>query len=227
MEYSPDEMKKVAATEALKLVKDGMVLGLGTGSTVKYFLDGLGEMVKKGTRITGVPTSEDTARIAREHGIHVDENFTGKIDLDVDGADEIDSQGNLIKGGGGALLREKIVARNSKSVCIIADETKFRQEGLGDFGVPVEVFRFLHQNTLKNIENLGGNCKLRADGAFVTDNGNYVLDCNFGLISKPEELEQKIKMIPGVAEVGIFTSLCDMVVLGTKNGPKVEKIRRV
>lgn len=225
MGISSEELKKLAATEALKLVRDGMVLGLGTGSTVKHFLDGLSVLVSRGFKITGVPTSRETARIARNYGIEIDEDFSGLIDLDVDGADEVDPEGNLIKGGGGALLREKVVASNSREVCIIADESKYKEKGLGDFGVPVEVFGFMHLNTTRNIEKLGGKCELRASGEFKTDNGNLILDCSFGIIENPAELERKIKMIPGVAEVGIFTSLCHTLIVGTEEGARVRRMK--
>lgn len=225
MNADVESQKKSAALEALKLVKDGMVLGLGTGSTVRYFLEGLSILVTKGYNITGIPTSKETARLARNLGISVDENSMGRIDLDVDGADEIDSSGNLIKGGGGALLREKIVAFNSRKVCIIANESKFKTEGLGSFGVPVEVFHFLDRSTKHNLEKIGGKCKLRNNGEFVTDNGNLILDCDFGPIKDPLNLEREIKKIPGVAEVGIFTSITDTVVLGTAEGVKTIKIK--
>lgn len=220
MPGNQDSLKKMAATESLKLVEDGMVLGLGTGSTVSYLLEGLSKLIGDGYKIIGVPTSKDTANKARDLGIAIDEGYSGTIDLDIDGADEIDSKGNLIKGGGGALLREKIVAANSLKICIIADESKYRPEGLGKFGVPIEVFRYMNKNTLHNIEKLGGKCTLRDNGNFVTDNGNYILDCDFGIISDPPELEIKLKRIPGVAEVGIFTGLCNIIILGTRNGPR-------
>lgn len=221
-----ESLKKIAAVESLKLVHDGMVLGLGTGSTVKYFLEGLSQMVRDGLNVTGVPTSKATAKLARDLGITVDEDFSGMIDLDVDGADEIDGEGNLIKGGGGALLREKLVAYNSKKVCIIADQYKFKEHGLGDFGVPVEIFPYLSVNTLKNVEKLGASCTLRQNGGFVTDNGNLILDCRFGRIENPERLSTKIKTIPGVAEVGIFTKLCHLVILGGPDGPRTIKIEK-
>ena len=221
------DLKKMAAVEALKYVKSGMTVGLGTGSTVKYFLEGLAALVSDGLDITGIPTSVETAGIARAIGITVNEEFTGEIDLDVDGADEIDPAGNLIKGGGGALLREKIVARNSGMVIIIADEMKLKEKYLGAFKVPVEIFPYLHKNTVARLEELGGKCRLRNDGDFVTDNGNFVVDCDFGLLKDPARMESMIKLIPGVAEVGIFTSLCDMIILGTPGGPKTITIKRV
>lgn len=220
-----ESLKKIAAEESLNLITDGMVLGLGTGSTVKFFLEGLSRMVRNGLKVVGVPTSKGTADMARKLGINVDEEYTGIIDLDIDGADEIDSNGNLIKGGGGALLREKLVAYNSKRVCIIADQYKFKEQGLGGFGVPIEVFPYMHQNTKRNVEKLGGKCTLRKNGEFVTDNGNLILDCNFGRIDNPAELALRIKAIPGVGEVGIFTGLCDLIILGGPDGARTIKIK--
>lgn len=214
-----DSLKRAAAEEALKLVEDGMVLGLGTGSTVKFFLEGLSKKVKAGLKVKGIPTSKETARMGRELGIEIDESYSGELDLDVDGADEADSRGHLIKGGGGALLREKIVAYNSRKVCIIVDESKFKDR-TGSFGVPVEIFGYLHANTQKNIEKLGAKCTLRKQGTFITDNGNMILDCEFGIIDDPEKLEIYIKKIPGVAEVGLFNGLCHMLIVGTGSGVK-------
>lgn len=221
-----EELKKMAARESLKLVRDGMVLGLGTGSTVSYLLDGLCELMGQGINITGVPTSRDTARRASDMGIKIDENFSGTIDLDIDGADEIDSLGSLIKGGGGALLREKIVAANSLRICIIADESKYKPDGLGRFGVPIEIFPYMHENTQRNVEKRGGKCSLRDNGNFVTDNGNLILDCDFGIIENPPALESSLKKIPGVAEVGIFTNLCNIIILGTRDGPREINVAR-
>ncbi len=214
-----DDLKKAAAMEALKLVSDGMVLGLGTGSTVRFFLDGLSKMVQNGLKVKGVPTSYETAILGRELGIDIDESYSGELDLDVDGADEADPSGHLIKGGGGALLREKIVAYNSRKVCIIVDQSKFKEK-IGKFGIPIEIFEYLHTNTKRNIEKLGAKCTLRKQGAFKTDNGNLILDCDFGLIDKPESLEKSIKKIPGVAEVGLFNGLCHTIIIATGNGVK-------
>lgn len=219
MGYEGSQLKKAAAEEALKLVKDGMILGLGTGSTVKFFLEGLSGLVRNGIKVKGVPTSKETARLGRELGIDIDENYAGEIDLDVDGADEVDSNGHLIKGGGGALLREKLVAFNSKEVCIIVDQSKLKDQ-IGGFGLPIEIFDYLHSSTQRNIEKLGAKCILRKQGEFITDNGNIILDCDFGLIQNPEELEMSLKKIPGVAEVGLFNGLCHKIIIGTPDGIK-------
>lgn len=226
MVLSQDDLKKSAAEEALTLVSDGMILGLGTGSTVKFFLHGLSRMVSGGLKIKGVPTSVETARLGRELGIEIDESYEGVIDLDVDGADEADSRGHLIKGAGGALLREKIVAYNSRKVCIIVDQSKFKEK-IGESAVPVEIFQYLHATTKNNIEKLGGKCTYRRNGDFVTDNGNLILDCHFGPIGDPEKLEQSIRNIPGVAEVGLFNSLCHILVIAASEGIKKLEIGQV
>lgn len=220
-----EDEKRAAANEALKLVRDGMILGIGTGSTVRYFIDGLADLVRAGVRLRGVATSVESERLARNAGISIESDYSGQIDLDVDGADEIDRDGNLIKGGGGALLREKIVAYNSKTVCIIVDSTKFKQRGLGDFRVPVEVIPYLKDMTRKQVEKLGGICIFRKNGDFITDNGNLVMDCDFGIIRNPAELETKIKMVPGVAEVGIFTGLTTLALISGTSGVETRRFR--
>lgn len=204
--------KKASALEALKYVHSNMKLGLGTGSTTKYFIDGLGELIKSGkvTDITGVPTSFRTADMARSYGIKIENNLEG-IEIDFDGADEFDGSGNLIKGGGGALVREKIVAYNSEKVYIIADHSKF-SEKLHNFPLPVEVLPFMEDVTKKNIVKLGCEATFRDGKKFKSDNGNYILDCKFD--STDIALESKIKMIPGVVEVGIFSGLATKVFMG-------------
>jgi ribose 5-phosphate isomerase A len=215
---TPEEMKKVAATEALKLVRDGMILGIGTGSTVNYFIDALKDLIAQGVRIRGVATSIDSSERARAAGVNVEEDYAGTVDLDVDGTDEMDGSGNLVKGGGGALLREKIVAYNSRNVCIIADESKFKENGIGTFRIPVEVLPYLYQMTRNQVEKIGGICIFRENGKYRTDNGNMVMDCDFGIIKDPPEMERKIKMIPGVIEVGLFANLATMAIVAGQDG---------
>jgi len=204
--------KRISAMEALKHVHSNMKLGLGTGSTTKYFLDGLGELVKSGkiTDITGVPTSLRTADLAKSYGIKIENNLEG-IEIDFDGADEFDGSGNLIKGGGGALVREKIVAYNSKEVYIMADHSKF-SEKLHSFPLPVEVLPFMEDVTKKNIEKTGCKATFRDGKKFKSDNGNYILDCRFDFTDVA--LETEIKMIPGVVEVGIFSGIATKVFIG-------------
>lgn len=197
--------KKAAALEAVKHVEDGMLIGIGTGSTVAYFIDALGDRVSKGLKITGVPTSKKTEELAREHGIPVELNPGRPLDITFDGADEADRRGNLIKGGGGALLREKITAFNSKMMYVMIDSTKLKKFGeIGSFPLPVEVVPFLEDRVKAAVEKIGVKCTFRDEKKFLTDNGNYVLDCHFGRIESMQELESRIKLIPGVVEVGLF-----------------------
>lgn len=217
-----DEQKRQAAMAAVRLVEDGMTLGLGTGSTAAWFVTLLGERVKDGLRVRGVPTSEATARQARGLGIEVigldDVGFGrgGRIDLCVDGVDEVDGMKRAIKGGGGALLREKIVAAGSTQVVYIADASK-RVQTLGAFPLPVEVIPFAAAFVQSRIAALGCEPVLRrADGGaeFRTDENNVILDCPFGRIEDPESLAAELSLIPGVVEHGLFLGLIDEMVFG-------------
>ncbi|MCL4341336.1 MAG: ribose-5-phosphate isomerase RpiA [Candidatus Thermoplasmatota archaeon] len=212
--------KKAAALRAADLIEDHMIIGLGTGSTVHYFIEELETRIKNGLQISCIPTSEESRKLAEKAGMKVLKSVKEELDLDVDGADEVDSKGNLIKGGGGALTREKIVAASSRKVCIIIDSSKYHPEGLGKFRIPVEVLPFMLESTIKRIEQLGGKVYPRENGDYRTDNGNSVLDCDFGIIQDPGKTETKLKMIPGVFEVGIFHSLADIVIMGTGNSTK-------
>jgi len=217
-----EELKKLAGEKAVEHIEDGMIVGLGTGSTVEYTLRKLGEKVKNGLKIQGIPTSIHTKRIAKEENIPLttlDEN--PEIDVTIDGADEVDSCLNLIKGGGGALTREKIIAFNSKKVIIVIDDSKV-VKALGiDFDLPVEVVKFGWTSTKKTLEELGCEVKLRkvmGEQPFITDNSNYILDCEFERIENSEELEITINNIPGVVENGLFIGLVDEVIVGGKQG---------
>jgi ribose 5-phosphate isomerase A len=216
-----EEMKKLAAEKAVQYVEDGMTIGLGTGSTVEFTIRKIGEMVKSGLRINGIPTSLKTKRLATELKIPlVDLEASTEIDVTIDGADEVDSNLNLIKGGGGALTREKIIAYHSKKVIIVVDETKI-VKGLGcDSFLPVEVTKFGWLATKKALEALGCTTELRTimDEPFITDNQNYIIDCDFGKINEPENLEKEINNIPGVLENGLFIGLADEVIVGSKQG---------
>ena len=216
-----EELKRLAAEKAVEYIEDGMIIGLGTGSTVKYSLKKIGELVRDGLQVMGVPTSVNTKRMAEEENIPLttlDENPV--IDLTIDGADEVDSDLNLIKGGGGALTREKIVAYHSKKVIIIVDDSKI-VKALGiDFPLPVEVIKFGWRSTKKKIEELGCQAELRRiiGDPFITDNANYILDCDFNRIKNPVELETMLNNIPGVVENGLFIDLVDEVIVGGKQG---------
>lgn len=225
-----DQWKLLAAEHALKFVQSGMKLGLGTGSTAAKFVDLLGEKVKGGMNVVCVPTSEATRAQAASLGISLTTlDQTPQLDLTVDGADELDGELRLIKGGGGALLREKIVAVASQRVVIIADHSK-RVEMLGKFPLPVEVVPFgleasrLMIGELAADVGLEGTIALRktpAGNPFVTDNGNHILDCSFGEIDDPEALEDALKLIPGVVESGLFLGIADVGIIAGPMGVEV------
>ena len=216
-------LKQMAGEKAAEHVKDGAVIGLGTGSTVYYTIVRIGELVKDGLDILGIPTSVETERLAKEMKIPLttlEEHPV--IDLTIDGADEIDPNLNLIKGGGGALLREKIVASASKKEIIVADERKIVRK-LGErFYLPVEVIPFSEAVVMKNLDSMGLNPEVRTrEGRkFVTDNGNLIIDCHTGPIEDAEGLERELNLIPGVVENGLFIGLADMAIVATENGIK-------
>ena len=214
-------MKRRAAEKAVEYVEDGMIVGLGTGSTVNYTIKKLGELVKKGLKIQGIPTSNRTKKLAIECKIPlVDLDDHPEIDLTIDGADEVDSDLNLIKGGGGALTREKMVAFHSKKVIIVIDETKIVKALGCDFPLPVEVVKYGWAATKKSVEELGCVVELRKimDEPYITDNVNYILDCDFERIANPEETDLALHNIPGVVETGLFIDLVDDVIVGSKQG---------
>ena len=223
------EMKIIAAKEALTYVKDGMKIGLGTGSTVDEFLILLSEEIQNGLNIYGVVTSEKTKNLSNKLSIPLTtlENVK-KLDLTIDGADEIDADLSLIKGGGGALLREKIIAFNSSEVLIIADEGKLVDK-LGIFKLPIEVSPYEHEVTsfkiMDKLNEVGynGSISLRKDdqNIFITDGGNYIYDLSIGLINEPDNLEQLLNLIPGVFENGLFINLTKKVIIGSENGVRV------
>lgn len=223
-----DRAKYVAARRAAKFVESGMRVGLGTGSTAAWLVRCLGEMVREqGLRITAVPTSSRTAAQAREEGITLATLDEAKwLDLTIDGADEFDADLNLIKGGGGALLQEKIVASASDRMVVIADGGK-EVETLGAFPLPVEVIPFGRQSTQAQIEEalismdvLGRGCTLRMadDVPFVTDEGNHILDLQLNRIGNARQLALVLNQVPGVVENGLFVDLCDAVVIGYGDG---------
>lgn len=212
--------KQAAAHKAVQYIKDGMIVGLGTGSTAYWAIQYLGEKVKQGMQITAVATSDETERLALQCGIKVGEmDAADHIDIDIDGADEIDRRLNLIKGGGGALLREKIVAAGSKIFIVIADGSKM-VEMLGQFPLPVEIIPFGWQHTARRLALLGCQTTMRQKEAksFITDNGNYILDCHFGSIHDPAVLQQQINNTPGVVENGLFVKMATRVVVGYSDG---------
>ena len=207
--------KQRAAEAAVEYVKDGMIVGLGTGSTTEYAVKKLGERVRDGLAIRGIPTSDVTKVQAEEEGIPlIDFSETMYIDLTIDGADEIDVNLNMIKGGGAALLREKIVASASKEEIIIVSHEKFVKQ-LGSFPLPVEVIPFGWQVIFNQLETLGGSpdLRLKQGQPLRTDQGNYIIDCRFRQILDAAQLEQRLNMIPGVVENGLFTGLCTRMIM--------------
>lgn len=221
-----EALKKEAGISACNYVKNGMKIGLGTGSTVKYTIIELGRrIVEENLEIIGVPTSEDTQKLAKSLGIPLSNlSEIDRLDLTIDGADEFDNNYDLIKGGGGALTREKIVALASNAMIVVADDRK-KVSTLGQFPLPVEVHISNWENVKEHIEKLCTNeVSLRYDSEepFVTDNGGYILDCNFGpIISDPYTLENKIKTIEGVVEVGLFVGICDLVIISSTSGVNI------
>ncbi len=218
-----DPAKAAAGHWAAEFVTDGMIVGLGTGSTAEYAIRRLAERVKEeGLRITAVPTSLRTELLARESGIPLaDINGVGHIDLTIDGADEIDHAFNMIKGGGGALLREKVVARASRLEIIVIDPGKLVKRVGERWPVPVEVVPFGWSQTARALRVLGCDAKLRGpseDQPDQTDNGNYLLDCRFPAIDHPAALEQKIDAVPGVVACGLFIGLAHRLVIGHPDG---------
>ncbi len=222
-----DDLKRKAALCAMDLVKPGMRLGLGTGSTAAHFVDLLGRRVAEGLRVVCVPTSESTREQAAGLGIPLTTlDATPELDLTVDGADEVDAELRLIKGGGGALLREKIVATASSRVVIIADASK-RVDTLGAFPLPIEIVRFGQVATCKMIEEIARDAglagritmRLGADRQpIITANGNYIVDCAFGRIDDPELFEDGLALVPGVVTSGLFLGIADIVMLAGPGG---------
>lgn len=207
--------KQRSAEAATEYVKDGMIVGLGTGSTAEYAVKKLGERVQNGLSIRGIPTSDATKKLADDEGIPLIEfSETMFIDLTIDGADEIDGNLNMIKGGGAALLQEKIVASVSKAEIIVVNRTKLVDQ-LGAFPLPVEVIPFGWQVVFNQLESLHGNPDLRLNKGQpqVTDQGNYIIDCHFRKIENPKLLEHQLNMIPGVVENGLFINLCTKMIL--------------
>lgn len=212
-----DQQKQAAARRSLDFIEDGMRVGLGTGSTATHLVDFLGEKVRAGLQVQCVATSEVTRRQAEQCGIRVTTlDELPHLDLTIDGADEVDAGLRLIKGGGGALLREKIVASASDRMIVIADASKYVAT-LGAFPLPVEVIPFALEPVRRAITPLGCDPVLRiaAEGkAFRTDEGNYILDCPFGRIDDPEALAEALGVIPGVVEHGLFVGLASVVLIG-------------
>src|ERR1700744_2972244 len=220
MENSAVNGKKIAAGKAIEYIRNGMTLGLGTGSTAYWAIQGIGELVKNGLSVRAIATSLQSESLAREWGIPiVPFSEIDHLDITIDGADEVDEKLNLIKGGGGALLREKIVASATRLYIIIVDESKLVRH-LGKFPLPVEVAPFGWELTRRRLEELGGAPRMRmaGDQPFLTDNQHYILDCSFGLIENPAHLHEQVSGITGVMEDGFFIDMADIVIAGSPGG---------
>lgn len=224
-----EDAKRRAAVEAVKHVKDGYFVGLGSGSTVKYALEELGRVTRdKGLNVLGVPTSYDTMLLAIENGIPLTTlHEHTELDIAIDGADQIDPNLNLIKGGGAALTKEKIVDRAAKLLIIIADETKLTETLGKKCRVPIEVLPFATPRVMRKIQELNGKATLRKAvgkvGPIITDNGNFIIDADFGPIKDPEKLEAKLKLTPGVIETGLFIEMANIAYVGYETGLKIFK----
>jgi ribose 5-phosphate isomerase A len=231
-----NELKRLVAEEAVKQINDGMIIGLGSGSTVKYALESIGRKLKSGTikNISGVSTSQHTENISRELGISIitldesvrratlnNQHSTLSIDLTIDGADEVDENLNLIKGGGGALLREKIIAQATKRLIIIVDETKI-SKCLGEkWPVPVEVIKSALNAEKYFLESIGAKTVIRKSSSgenYLTDEGNFIIDANFGKIEDAEEISDLLNKRAGIVEHGLFLGLTYKVICAMNNG---------
>lgn len=220
-------LKQIAAERAAEYIQDGMKVGLGTGSTAYYAICKLGERVRDGLRIQAVATSEASDKLAREWGIPiVPFDQIGRLDITIDGADEVDPDFNLIKGGGGALLREKIVAANSDKLIIVADGSKAVKR-LGRFPLPVEVVPFASEWTFSALEKLGCRPAWRMNGEerYLTDNGNLIADCHMEAIEHAAELNVRLNMLPGVVDNGLFVDMADTVILAKEDG-SIDELHR-
>jgi len=220
--------KQIAGEKAVEFIKDKMTVGLGTGSTASFTIKKLGEMIKSGLDIKCVSTSNETTSLAVSLGIPlVSIDDIDEIDLTIDGADEIDPQFNGIKGGGGALLFEKIVAASSKKIIWVVDSTKMVKK-LGKYPVPLEILPFGYKQTFKKLDLLGYNPIVRSKNnkMFLTDSNNYIIDLHLERIDDPVKLEKELNMIPGVIENGLFVNMTDNVVVGRDGNTEVLKNER-
>jgi ribose 5-phosphate isomerase A len=217
------DQKRVAGEKSTEYITDGMILGLGTGSTAYYMIKKVGELIKNGMKIKAVATSKSTESLARELKIpllSIDE--VDRIDLAIDGVDEIDNEFNAIKGGGGALFREKIVASLANEVIWIMDESKL-VDGIGEFPLPVEILPYGYKHVIKELQDYSLNPKIRMkeEEIFVTDNGNYIVDLHIGTPMNINDVYNKVNRITGVLETGLFINMCNRIIIGTNSGAKI------
>ncbi len=221
-------MKKMAAEKAVEYIEDGQIVGLGTGSTVEFLIPKIGKLIEEGLDIVGIPTSHRTKKLAEEYKVPLSTlTEHPKIDVTIDGADEVDPNLNLIKGAGGALTKEKIVAFSSNREIIIVDESKLVQHLGVSSSLPIEVIPFGWYPTKVSIEEKF-NCtaELRREDSrpYTSDNMNYIIDCEFDKIEDPKQLEIDLDAIPGVVESGLFVDLVDLVIVGTREGIKTLEV---
>ena len=217
-----ESLKKAAALKAIEFVHDGMVVGLGTGSTAKHMVVALGERIRTGMKLRGVPTSQETAVLARQAGIPlIDSENRWEIDVAIDGADQVDANFNLIKGGGGALLKEKIVAASAKQFIVMVDHTKQVPLLGGSFPLPIEVIPFGWGSTAREIETLTRSrvvLRERNGAPFKTEAGHLIVDVHLDRIDQPAELETALNLIPGVVETGLFVGRTTVLIIGAPQG---------
>jgi ribose 5-phosphate isomerase A len=216
---SADRAKEAAGRAAARLIQDGMLIGLGTGTTARWFIVAVGERVRQGLRVRGVATSESSARLATEMGIPLVDLGGEGLDLAADGADQVDPDLRLIKGGGGAEVREKVVAAAAREFVVVVDESKLVRQLHGP--VPVEVLPFGWGATLAALEDCGAPFRLRRGGdaqPLTSDSGNYLADGGFGPISDPEGLAQRLDAVPGLIGHGLFLGMADRVLVGDPSG---------
>ncbi len=220
-----DRFKKAAAFKAAEFLRNGMVIGLGTGSTAKHLLAALGEQVRAGMTLQGVPTSQETATLAGQLGIPLLKSETRwEIDVAIDGADQVDPHFNLIKGGGGALLKEKIVAASAKQFIVVVDHTKQVPVLGGSFPLPIEIVPFGWGSTVREIEALTKSravLRERNGTPFQTEAGHLIVDVHIARIDRPGELETALNLIPGVVETGLFVGRTNILIVGTPEGVQV------
>lgn len=223
-----DNVAKIAAGEkAAEYIKDGMTIGLGSGSTVYWTIQKIGQLLSQGLQIKAIPSSTGTERLANEAGIPLTTfSEVKELDLSIDGADEVDPAFQLIKGGGGALVREKFVDAFTKKFIVVVDESK-KVPMLGAFPLPVEVIPFGWEMTFRSLADLGCTPVLRKkdNDIFLSDNGNYIIDCHFSKIEHPSTLHHHLKQLLGVVETGLFIDMADVVIVGKENGVEILEAR--
>ncbi|WP_298786698.1 ribose-5-phosphate isomerase RpiA [uncultured Marinococcus sp.] len=226
---SREQQKQDAAAKAVEYIPDDSIVGLGSGSTMYWVMQKLGELVQQGVHVQGIPSSAATEQWAKEFNVPLVyfSNDMTKADVAIDGADEVNPDFHMTKGGGGSLLREKIIADAADKLIIAVDQSKIVQQ-LGSFALPVEITPFGWQKTVRDIQSLGCDPVLRRDHGdpFETDNGNYVIDCDFQLIERPEELHHQLIQLVGVVETGLFTDMADIIIAGTEGGAETFEKKR-